>query len=151
MSSVIETKDLAKIFRGNVRAVDGVSFEVRKGEIFGLLGPNGAGKSTLIRMLCTLTRPTSGTATVEGFDVVKDANDVRKRIGLVAEKMIVYDHLTAYENLMLFGKLHGLPKETLDKRIDELLEVVQMSRWRNVRVGARADFPNALSSLDSNH
>jgi ABC-2 type transport system ATP-binding protein len=135
MSFVIETKDLVKIFRGNVRAVDGVSFEVEKGEIFGLLGPNGAGKSTFIRMLCTLTRPTSGTATVKGFDVVKDANEVRKRIGLVAEKMIMYDHLTAYENLMLFGKLHGIPKETLDKRIDESLELVQMSRWRNVRVG----------------
>jgi ABC-2 type transport system ATP-binding protein len=82
-----------------------------------------------------LTRPTSGTATVEGFDIVKDANEVRKRIGLVAEKMIMYGHLTAYENLMLFGKLHGIPKETLDKRIDDLLELVQMSKWRNARVG----------------
>jgi len=67
MSSIIETENLAKIFRRKVRAVDGVTFEVRKGEIFGLLGPNGAGKSTLIRMLCTLTRPTSGTARVAGF------------------------------------------------------------------------------------
>jgi len=128
MSSIIETENLTKIFGGNVRAVDGVSFEVRKGEIFGLLGPNGTGKSTLIRMLCTLTRPTSGIATVAGFDVVKEANDVRKHIGLVAEKMIMYNHLTAYENLMLFGKLHDIPKETLDKRIDNLLELVQMSR-----------------------
>jgi len=135
MSSIIETENLTKIFRGKVRAVDGVSFEVRKGEIFGLLGPNGAGKSTLIRMLCTLTRPTMGTATVAGFDVVKEGNDVRKHIGLVAEKMIMYNHLTAYENLMLFGKLHSVPKEILDKRIDDLLELVQMSRWRNTRVG----------------
>jgi ABC-2 type transport system ATP-binding protein len=135
MSSIIETENLTKIFRGNVRAVDGVSFEIKKGEIFGLLGPNGAGKSTLIRVLCTLTRPTSGNATVAGFDVVKDANDVRKHIGLVAEKMIMYNHLTAYENLMLFGKLHNIPKETLDKRIDDLLELVQMSKWRNTRVG----------------
>jgi ABC-2 type transport system ATP-binding protein len=141
MSSIIETENLTKIFRGKVRAVDGVSFEVRKGEIFGLLGPNGAGKSTLIRMLCTLTRPTRGTATVAGFDVVKEGNDVRKHIGLVAEKMIMYNHLTAYENLMLFGKLHSVPKEILDKRIDDLLELVQMSRWRNTRVG---DFSSGM-------
>jgi len=141
MSSIIETENLAKIFRGKVRAVDGVTFEVRKGEIFGLLGPNGAGKSTLIRMLCTLTRPTSGTAKVAGFNVVKEANDVRKHIGLVAEKMIMYNHLTAHENLMLFGNLHDIPKETLDKRIDDLLELVQMSRWRNTRVG---DFSSGM-------
>jgi len=141
MSSIIETKNLVKIFRGNVRAVDGISIEVRKGEIFGLLGPNGAGKSTLIRLLCTLTRPTSGTATVSGFDVVKEANDVRKHIGLVAEKMIMYNHLTAYENLMLFGKLHDIPNEILDKRIDEMLELVQMSKWRNTRV---SDFSTGM-------
>ena len=135
MASIIETENLTKIFRGKVRAVDGVTFDVKKGEIFGLLGPNGAGKSTLIRLLCTLTRPTSGTAKVVGFDVVKEANDVRKHIGLVAEKMIMYNHLTAYENLLLFGKLHNVPKETLTKRIDDLLELVQMSKWRNTRVG----------------
>ncbi len=135
MTSIIETENLTKVFRGKVRAVDGVTFNVKKGEIFGLLGPNGAGKSTLIRLLCTLTRPTSGTAKVVGFDVVKEANDVRKHIGLVAEKMIMYNHLTAYENLLLFGKLHNVPKETLTKRIDDLLELVQMSKWRNTRVG----------------
>jgi len=135
MTSIIETENLTKVFRGKVRAVDGVTFDVKKGEIFGLLGPNGAGKSTLIRLLCTLTRPTSGTAKVVGFDVVKEANDVRKHIGLVAEKMIMYNHLTAYENLLLFGKLHSVPKETLTKRIDDLLELVQMSKWRNTRVG----------------
>ena len=135
MTSIIKTENLAKIFRGKVRAVDGVSFEVEKGEIFGLLGPNGAGKSTLIRMLSTLTRPTSGTATVADFDIVKQANEVRKHIGLVAEKMIMYNHLTAYENLKLFAKLHGVPNETLGKRINDLLELVQMSKWRNTRVG----------------
>lgn len=135
MTSIIETENLTKVFRGKVRAVDGVTFDVKKGEIFGLLGPNGAGKSTLIRLLCTLTRPTSGTAKVVGFDVVKEANDVRKHIGLVAEKMIMYNHLTAYENLLLFGKLHNVPKEPLTKRIDDLLELVQMSKWRNTRVG----------------
>lgn len=135
MTSIIEAQALTKVFRGKVRAVDGVSLEVNKGEIFGLLGPNGAGKSTLIRMLCTLTRPTSGTAKVAGFDVAKRANDVRKHIGLVAEKMIMYNHLTAYENLKLFGKLHGVPQDILDKRIADLLELVQMSNWSNTRVG----------------
>ena len=135
MSSIITTENLTKVFRGKVRAVDGVSIEIKNGEVFGLLGPNGAGKSTLIRMLCTLTRPTSGTATVAGFNITKQANDVRKHIGLVAEKMIMYNHLSAYENLMLFGKLHNIAKKTLDKRIDDLLELVQMSKWRNTRVG----------------
>ncbi len=135
MPPIITTKNLTKIYRGGVKAVDSVSFEVEDGEIFGLLGPNGAGKSTLIRMLCTLTRPTSGTATVAGYDVVKDADEVRKHIGLVAEKMIMYDSLTAYENLMLFGKLHDIPKETLNKRIDDLLDLVRMSEWRDVQVG----------------
>ena len=135
MPPIITTKNFVKIYRGGVKAVDDVSFEVEDGEIFGLLGPNGAGKSTLIRMLCTLTRPTSGTATVAGYDVVKEANEVRKHIGLVAEKMIMYDSLTAYENLMLFGKLHDIPKETLNKRIDELLSLVRMSEWRDTQVG----------------
>lgn len=135
MASIVTTEKLTKVFRGKVRAVDGVSVEIKKGEVFGLLGPNGAGKSTLIRMLCTLTRPTSGTATVAGFNITKQSNDVRKHIGLVAEKMIMYNHLSAYENLMLFGKLHAVPKGTLDKRIDDLLELVQMSKWRNTRVG----------------
>ncbi|HYA21620.1 MAG TPA: ABC transporter ATP-binding protein, partial [Thermoproteota archaeon] len=135
MPSIIQTDNLTKVFGGKVRAVDSVSFEVERGEIFGLLGPNGAGKSTLIRMLCTLSRPTSGTARVAGFDIVNEANEVRKHIGLVAEKMILYNHLTAYENLMLFGKLHDIPDETLGRRIDELLELVQMTRWRNSSVG----------------
>src|SRR5512136_375937 len=112
---IIRLEHLTKVFHANhaVTAVDDVSFEVEKGEIFGLLGPNGAGKSTLIRLLSTLTRPTSGTATVVGFDVVEQANEVRKHIGLVAEKMIMYNHLTAQENLKLFAKLHGVPNETL--------------------------------------
>jgi len=141
MSSIITTENLTKVFRGKVRAVDGVSIEIKNGEVFGLLGPNGAGKSTLIRMLCTLTRPTSGTATVAGFNITKQANDVRKHIGLVAEKMIMYNHLSAYENLMLFGKLHNIAKKTLDKRIDDLLELVQMSKWRNTRV---SDFSTGM-------
>ncbi|KXA99567.1 hypothetical protein AKJ40_02825 [candidate division MSBL1 archaeon SCGC-AAA259M10] len=112
-----------------------VSFEVRRGEIFGLLGPNGAGKTTTIRMLCTLLRPTEGTARVAGYDVVDEDDQVREHIGLVSEEMIMYDRLTAYENLKLFAKLYDIPGEILDQKIGELLDLVKMSEWRDEQVG----------------
>ncbi len=94
----IEVQNLTKKF-GKFTAVDNISFNVNEGEIFGFLGPNGAGKSTTIRVLCTLAMPTSGTAKVEGHDLIKEAEAVRKNIGLVSEKMIMYEKLTAAENL----------------------------------------------------
>lgn len=100
----IEISHLKKVF-GDLAAVDDVSFSVKKGEIFGLLGPNGAGKSTIIRMLCTLSRPTEGSATVAGYNIVKQDDEVREHIGLVSEKMIMYDQLTARENLRLFWEI----------------------------------------------
>lgn len=134
MTEIIEVKDIVKVYRNGVKAVKGISFSVSKGEIFGLLGPNGAGKSTLLKMLSTLLRPTSGTAIVDGLDIVKDAGEIRKRIGLVAEKMILYDYLTPYENLKLFGKLYDIEDKALDERIDELLKTVEMDKWKNERV-----------------
>ncbi|MDY6985675.1 MAG: ABC transporter ATP-binding protein [Candidatus Thermoplasmatota archaeon] len=134
MTNIIEVKDIVKVYRNGVKAVKGISFSVSKGEIFGLLGPNGAGKSTLLKMLSTLLRPTSGTATVDGLDIVKDAGEIRKRIGLVAEKMILYDYLTPYENLKLFGKLYNIEEKALDERIDELLKTVDMDKWKNERI-----------------
>ena len=131
--NAIEISHLKKMF-GDFTAVDDVSFTVKKGEIFGLLGPNGAGKSTIIRMLCTLTRPTAGTATVAGFNVVKQSAKVREHIGLVSEKMIMYEELTAQENLRLFGNLYNIPKDALDKRIDELLRFVRMEKWADQRI-----------------
>ena len=131
---MIETRDLTKEFNG-LTAVDHVSFNVKRGEIFGLLGPNGAGKTTTIRMLSTLLRPTEGTATVGGYDVVKDDNEVRKLIGLVSEKIIMYDRLTAKENLWFFGRLYDVPEEALSKRIDELLGLVHLSDWKDSQVG----------------
>ena len=95
---IIEVDGLTKKFKEFI-AVDSISFDVKKGEIFGFLGPNGAGKSTTIRMLTTLLTPTSGTAKVDGFDIKKNQGEVRKRIGLVAEKIILYNHLSAMENL----------------------------------------------------
>ena len=132
--SIIEVKNLTKMFN-KFTAVDDISFDVKKGEIFGLLGPNGAGKSTTLRMLSTLARPTRGTATIGGFDIAKDDNEVRKLIGIVSEKMIMYNRLTAKENLWFFGSLFNLPKDVMSKRIDELLELVQLTKWKNAQVG----------------
>jgi ABC-2 type transport system ATP-binding protein len=131
---MIEVKNLTKKFNG-FTAVDHISFEVKESEIFGLLGPNGAGKTTTIRMLSTLSRPTEGTATIGGYDIVKHDNQVRQQIGLVSEKMIMYDRLTAKENLRFFGKLYNIPKSTLNQRIDELLELVQLGKWKDSKVG----------------
>ncbi|MFQ5871731.1 MAG: ATP-binding cassette domain-containing protein [Candidatus Geothermarchaeales archaeon] len=132
--NIIEVDGLTKKF-GDLVAVDHVSFQVKRKEIFGFLGPNGAGKTTTIRMLCTLTRPTEGSAAVAGHDIVREADEVREHVGLVSEKMIMYDRLTAYENLKLFGKLYDIPSKLLEERIDELLGLVHMSRWRNHQIG----------------
>jgi ABC-2 type transport system ATP-binding protein len=129
----INANGLTKMF-GDFTAVDHVSFQVQKGEIFGLLGPNGAGKSTLIRMLATLSLPTEGAAVVAGFDVRKEGNKVREHIGLVSEKLIMYDELTARENLTLFGKLYDIPNNALDKRISKLLDFVRMTQWADHRI-----------------
>jgi ABC-2 type transport system ATP-binding protein len=129
----IEVNNLTKKF-GDFTAVDDLSLTVKKGEIFGFLGPNGAGKSTTIRMLCTLAQPTSGSAKVAGYDLIKDSARVRENIGLVAEKMIMYDRLTAAENLRFFGKLYEIPKQKLEERIDELLELVDMQEWKNTQI-----------------
>src|SRR5512136_1017957 len=129
----INATDLTKKF-GDFAAVDHISFQVKKGEIFGLLGPNGAGKSTVIRMLSTLSIPTEGSATVAGFDVQKEDGRVREHIGLVSEKMIMYDELTARENLRLFGKLYDIPNDVLDKRIGKLLSFVRMEAWADHRI-----------------
>lgn len=129
----IAVQGLTKKF-GNFTAVDDISFNVRAGEIFGFLGPNGAGKSTTIRILCTLARPTAGSAMIAGFDLIKDASNVRKNIGLVSEKLIMYEQLTAAENLRYFGRLHKMPKAKLESRIDELLALVNMTQWRDTQV-----------------
>jgi ABC-2 type transport system ATP-binding protein len=130
----IEINELTRKFGENT-AVDNVTFSVKPGEIFGLLGPNGAGKSTLIRMLCTLSRPTAGSARVAGFDVLKQPGEVRKHIGLVAERIILYERLTAEENLLLFGRLNHMPRKVIDERIDYLLKLLNMDEWRKNLVG----------------
>lgn len=133
-SPMISVESLTKKF-GDFVALDEVTFDVKKGEIFGLLGPNGAGKSTTLRILSTLARPTKGTATIGGHDIVKNDTEVRKLIGIVSEKMIMYDRLTARENLWFFGSLFDIPSDVLTPRIDELLDLVQLTKWRNAQVG----------------
>ena len=133
MENIIEVQNLTKKF-GNFTAVDNVNFNIKKGEIFGFLGPNGAGKSTTIRMLVTLLRPTSGQATLAGHDIVKDQDQVRQHIGLVAEKIILYDPLTARENLEFFGRLFHLSKEEIEKRADKWIFKLHMAEWLNTRV-----------------
>jgi len=132
--TVIATHDLTKRFNG-FTAVDHVNLEVMRGEIFGFLGPNGAGKTTAIRMLTTLSEPSEGTARVAGYDIRTQADDVRKRIGLVAEKLILYPRLSAVENLMFFGQLYGLNGGRLRQRVDELLRMVRLESFKNMPVG----------------
>jgi ABC-2 type transport system ATP-binding protein len=133
-NNIIEVNNLTKMF-GKFTAVDNISFVVKKGEIFGLLGPNGAGKSTTLRMLSTLARPSGGVATIGGYDIVKNDNEVRSLLGIVSEKMIIYERLTAKENLWFFGCLFGIPKEKLLKKIDELLELVNLTPFKDKQVG----------------
>ena len=130
----IETHGLTKTF-GSFTAVDHVDLAVQKGEIYGFLGPNGAGKSTTIRMLCTLLKPSSGTAKVAGFDIDREANEVRKRIGLVSEKLIMYTRLTAEQNLMFFGKLYGIDEPELKSKVGELLDMVKLTPFKDRSVG----------------
>ena len=131
---IILVQGLTKQFNG-FKAVDNISFNVGKGEIFGFLGPNGAGKSTTIKMLCTLTRPTAGQAIVAEHDIVKESAQVRKHIGLVAEKIILYDRLTAFENLKFFGQLYHLPKRIIEERAGRWLQKLAMEKWRDKLVG----------------
>jgi ABC-2 type transport system ATP-binding protein len=119
---------------GELIAVNNVSFEVKEGEIFGLLGPNGAGKTTLISMLCTILRPTSGTAKVNGFDIVKGEDKVRKSIGIVFQDPSLDNRLTGMENIELHASLYGVPKNERNKRIKEVLELVGLEDKASILV-----------------
>jgi len=121
---VVVARGLTKVFNKSLVAVDHVSFSVNHGEIFGFLGPNGAGKTTTINMLITVLRPTEGTASVLGYDVVKQANEVRKVIGVVPQEYTADEDLTGYENIILCADLYGIPREVSKKRALELLELV---------------------------
>ena len=126
--AAIEVENLMKRF-GDFQAVDRLNFEVAQGEVFGLLGPNGAGKSTLIRMLTTLVPPTSGTARVNGFDIVRAPNDVRRCIGVIPQAMTSDLDLSANENMSIFARLYGISREKRRSVIKELLAAVDLEQW----------------------
>ncbi|MDH6305845.1 ABC-2 type transport system ATP-binding protein [Parabacteroides sp. PF5-5] len=133
--NAIEVKELTKRF-GNFTAVDRISFEVESGEIFGFLGANGAGKTTAMRMLCGLSTPTSGEATVAGYDVYKEGEQIKKHIGYMSQKFSLYGNLKVWENIRLFGGIYGLSRKQLASKTDELLHTLELEQERETLVDA---------------
>ncbi|MDE6383989.1 MAG: ABC transporter ATP-binding protein [Paramuribaculum sp.] len=130
----ITVKNLTKKF-GDFTAVDRITFDVRKGEIFGFLGANGAGKTTAMRMLCGLSVPTSGNGCVAGFDIVSQAEMIKRRIGYMSQSFSLYQNLTAEENLRLFGTIYGLSDREIKTRSQRLFQDLDMESMRGKRVG----------------
>jgi sodium transport system ATP-binding protein len=137
---MIQVQNLTKSFRdlrrGQVLAVDHVNFEARPGEVFGLLGPNGAGKTTTMRILCTVLRPTGGSARIAGYDVGTQANEVRRHIGFLSANTAIYDRMSARELVEYFGRLYGLEGELLRTRLEKVFADLQMNDFRDV-LGAK--------------
>jgi ABC-2 type transport system ATP-binding protein len=131
--SDIEVRNITKKF-GDFTAVDGISFSVEHGEIFGLLGPNGAGKSTLIRMMTTLIPATSGSVSIGGFDVAKQSDSVRRTIGVIPQALTSDLELSVEENLIIFAKFYGVSRERRKRLIPELLEAVELTKWADKQV-----------------
>jgi len=137
---LIQVHDLVKKF-GSLRAVDGVSFNVQRGELFGLLGPNGAGKTTTINVLATLLRPDGGRVLIGGHDVARDPAAVRDLIGIVPQEIALYTDLTARDNLEFWGRIHGLGGTALRSRVEELLALAELEEQANQKV---ADFSGGM-------
>jgi len=137
---MIEVNQLSKSYpdlrAGEILAVDRLTFQARPGQIFGLLGPNGAGKTTVLRILSTMLKPSSGTAVINGFDVVEQPEQVRRHIGFVSGNLIGYERMTAREMVEFFGRLHGLEKDELEARIETVFEWLQMQEIRD-RLGSK--------------
>ena len=136
---MIEVHQLSKMFhdrkRGEIRALDAVSFRCQPGQIFGLLGVNGAGKTTCLRLLATILRPSGGTATVGGHDIVAAPDRVRASVGFLSTATALYDRLTAYEMVQYFGRLHGLAEDALRIRLEEIFALLAMNEFRDRRCG----------------
>ncbi len=133
METTVSVNNLTKRF-GDFTAVDGVSFAVHRGEIFGFLGPNGAGKSTTIRMLCGILLPSSGEGTVSGYDIINENEEIKKVIGYMSQRFSLYDDLTVVENLRFFGSIYGLEGRTLQERIAVALDMAEIGRRRDAPV-----------------
>jgi ABC-2 type transport system ATP-binding protein len=131
---IVTARGLTKRY-GDLVAVDGIDLDVARGETFGFLGPNGAGKTTTINMLCTLATPTSGRASVAGFDVVRERDDVRRSIGLVFQDTTLDSYLTADRNLRFHAELYGVPRDQIDARIREVMEIVGLWDRKDSKVG----------------
>ena len=151
----IEVDSLTKEF-GGFKAVDGISFKVEEGEIFGFLGPNGAGKSTTMMILTTLLKPTSGRALVGGYDVMSDAKKVREKIGYVQQEISVDEFLTGRENLYLHARINQIPRNLIKSRIDDVLELVELGEKKDQAsltysggMRKRLDIANGLLSRPS--
>ena len=133
---MIHVEELTKCFsdlrRGSVNALNRVSFDVQPGEIFGMLGPNGAGKTTCLRILSTVLKPTSGRATVDGYDVSTHPTEVRARIGFMSGNTGIYDRMTAREMVEYFGRLYGLEEDALQTRLDEIFTMLQMQEIKDL-------------------
>ena len=133
MNEVIQVSNLTKKF-GNFTAVDHISFDVRKGEIFGFLGANGAGKTTAMQMLCGISKPTSGKGTVAGYDILKENEKIKKNIGYMSQKFSLYEDLKVWENIRLFGGIYGLRDGEIKEKTNELLRRLNFESERNTIV-----------------
>ena len=132
---IISVRELTKCF-GNFTAVNRISFDVRRGEIFGFLGANGAGKTTAMRILCGLSYPTSGSGTVAGWDVMREGEQIKRHIGYMSQKFSLYNDLTVWENIRLFAGIYGLSKAETERRAAEALERLNFTSERNTLVGS---------------
>ncbi len=133
MEKAIEVENLTKRF-GNFTAVNAISFDVAPGEIFGFLGANGAGKTTAMRMLCGLSKPTSGRGTVAGFDITRQPEDIKRNIGYMSQRFSLYEDLVVWENIRLFAGIYGVPERQIAPRTDEMLSRIGFESERNTRV-----------------
>ena len=131
--TVISVKDLTKKF-GSFTAVDHITLQVRRGEIFGFLGANGAGKTTAMRMLCGLSYPTSGSGTVAGYDILRQAEEIKRHIGYMSQKFSLYENLTVWENLNLFATIYGMSAKSIREKTDAAFKALGLENMRNVLV-----------------
>ncbi len=129
----IKTEGIKKAYK-NFYALKKLDIYIKRGDVFSLIGPNGAGKTTTLKILATLQRPTTGNGSIFGLDIIKDRKEIRKKISLISETVVLHENLTAYENLKFFGDLYDIEKKKLAKRINELLELINMNEWKDKKV-----------------
>ena len=130
---MITVRSVSKSY-GNIKALENVSFNIEKGEIFGILGPNGAGKSTIVNILNTLVKPDEGTVIIDGINIKNDGRNIKLFTGVVPQEIALYEELSAYENLMFWGGLYDIPKQELKKNVDKTLGIVDLANRKDDRI-----------------